>query len=157
MSTLWQLSAAHIAVAESLMAYGRVCTHVLQVTFNPKDSNTFASASLDRTIKVRTQDGCNSVGPPWSCLQSLHASPTATNPQGRCLVCWHGPKTYASSAEHLLHTCLNHLQVWSLGQPTPNFTLEGHEKGVNCVDYFNGGDRPFLISGADDRLVKVWP
>lgn len=20
----------------------------------------------------------------------------------------------------------------------PNFTLEGHEKGVNCVDYFTG-------------------
>lgn len=30
------------------------------------------------------------------------------------------------------------LQVWSLGQPMPNFTLEGHEKGVNCVDYFTG-------------------
>ncbi|KAG2452965.1 hypothetical protein HYH02_002302 [Chlamydomonas schloesseri] len=71
--------------------------YVMQVSFNPKDTNTFASASLDRTIKV-----------------------------------------------------------WSLGQPTPNFTLEGHEKGVNCVDYFNGGDRPFLISGADDKLVKVW-
>ncbi|EFJ43300.1 hypothetical protein VOLCADRAFT_106879 [Volvox carteri f. nagariensis] len=71
--------------------------YVMQVSFNPKDTNTFASASLDRTIKV-----------------------------------------------------------WSLGQPTPNFTLEGHEKGVNCVDYFTGGDRPYLISGADDRLVKVW-
>jgi hypothetical protein len=46
-------------------------------------------------------------------------------------------------------------QVWSLGQPMPNFTLEGHEKGVNCVDYFTGGDRPFLISGADDRMIKV--
>lgn len=53
-----------------------------QVAFNPKDTNTFASASLDRTIKV-----------------------------------------------------------WSVGQPTPNFTLEGHEKGVNCVDYFNGEQR----------------
>lgn len=37
----------------------------------------------------------------------------------------------------------------------PNFTLEGHEKGVNCVDYFSGGDRPYLASGADDKLVKV--
>jgi WD40 repeat protein len=53
-----------------------------QVTFNPKDTNTFASASLDRTVKV-----------------------------------------------------------WSIGQPTPNFTLEGHEKGVNAVDYFTGGER----------------
>lgn len=39
---------------------GWTCTHifeghshyVMQVTFNPKDTNTFASASLDRTIKV---------------------------------------------------------------------------------------------------------
>ena len=27
--------------------------YVMQVIFNPKDTNTFASASLDRTIKVR--------------------------------------------------------------------------------------------------------
>lgn len=27
--------------------------YVMQVTFNPKDTNTFASASLDRTTKVR--------------------------------------------------------------------------------------------------------
>jgi len=27
---------------------------------------------------------------------------------------------------------------------------------VNCVEYFGGGDRPYLISGADDKLVKVW-
>lgn len=26
--------------------------YVMQVAFNPKDTNTFASASLDRTIKV---------------------------------------------------------------------------------------------------------
>lgn len=39
---------------------GWVCTqifeghshYVMQVTFNPKDTNTFASASLDRTIKA---------------------------------------------------------------------------------------------------------
>ncbi|ACO68820.1 predicted protein [Micromonas commoda] len=71
--------------------------YVMQVVFNPKDTNTFASASLDRTIKV-----------------------------------------------------------WSIGQSSPNFTLEGHEKGVNCVEYFGGGDRPYLISGADDKLVKIW-
>ena len=68
----------------------------VQVTFNPKDTSTFASASLDRTVKV-----------------------------------------------------------WSIGQPAPNFTLEGHEKGVNAVDYFTGGDRPYLISGADDKTAKV--
>lgn len=71
--------------------------YIMQIAINPKDNNTFASASLDRTLKV-----------------------------------------------------------WQLGSPTANFTLEGHEKGVNCVDYYHGGDKPYLISGADDRLVKIW-
>ena len=47
-------------------------------------------------------------------------------------------------------------KVWQLGSNQPNFTLEGHEKGVNCVDYYHGGDKPYIISGADDRLVKIW-
>ncbi|KAM9734294.1 coatomer subunit beta'-like isoform 2-T2 [Menidia menidia] len=71
--------------------------YVMQIVINPKDNNQFASASLDRTIKV-----------------------------------------------------------WQLGSKTPNFTLEGHEKGVNCIDYYSGGDKPYLISGADDHLVKIW-
>lgn len=71
--------------------------YVMQVVINPKDSNTFASASLDRTIKV-----------------------------------------------------------WQLGSPEANFTLEGHERGVNCIDYYPGGDKPYLISGSDDKTVKIW-
>ncbi|VDL75043.1 unnamed protein product [Nippostrongylus brasiliensis] len=71
--------------------------YVMQVAINPKDNNTFATASLDKTVKV-----------------------------------------------------------WQFGSQQPNFTLEGHEKGVNCVDYYHGGDKPYLISGADDHLVKIW-
>ncbi|CAH2036488.1 unnamed protein product [Thlaspi arvense] len=71
--------------------------YVMQVTFNPKDTNTFASASLDRTVKI-----------------------------------------------------------WNLGSPDPNFTLDAHQKGVNCVDYFTGGDKPYLITGSDDHTAKVW-
>ncbi|KAG2462572.1 COPB2 protein, partial [Polypterus senegalus] len=71
--------------------------YVMQIVINPKDNNQFASASLDRTIKV-----------------------------------------------------------WQLGSSSPNFTLAGHEKGVNFIDYYSGVDKPYLISGADDRLVKIW-
>lgn len=71
--------------------------YVMSIAFNPKDPNTFASASLDKLIKV-----------------------------------------------------------WSLGSGTANFTLEGHEKGVNWVDYYHGADRPYLVSGADDFKVKIW-
>lgn len=45
--------------------------YVMQICVNPKDNNTFATASLDKTIKV-----------------------------------------------------------WQFGSQQPNFTLEGHEKGV---------------------------
>ena len=71
--------------------------YVMQVRFNPKDTNTFASASLDRTIKV-----------------------------------------------------------WGLNSSTPHYTLEGHERGVNCIDYYPSGDKPYILSGADDQTVKVW-
>jgi len=71
--------------------------YVMQVKFNPKDTNTFASASLDRSIKV-----------------------------------------------------------WGLGSHSPHYTLEGHEKGVNCVDYYPSGDKPYILSGADDQTVKIW-
>eukprot|EP01006_Ploeotia_vitrea_P033564 TRINITY_DN65575_c6_g1_i3.p1 TRINITY_DN65575_c6_g1~~TRINITY_DN65575_c6_g1_i3.p1 ORF type:complete len:947 (-),score=143.24 TRINITY_DN65575_c6_g1_i3:108-2906(-) len=71
--------------------------YVMGVVFNPKDPNTFATASLDRTIKV-----------------------------------------------------------WNLSSVVPNFTLEGHEKGINCVEYYPGPDKPYLISGSDDRTVRIW-
>lgn len=65
--------------------------YVMYAVFNPKDSATFATASLDHTIKV-----------------------------------------------------------WNINSSSPNFTLEGHEKGINYVEYYHGHDKPFLISGADD-------
>ena len=71
--------------------------YVMQVVFNPKDPSTFATASLDETVKV-----------------------------------------------------------WSITSPMPNFTLEGHEQGVNSVEYYQGGDKPYIISGSDDRTVRIW-
>lgn len=70
----------------------------MNLAFNPKDSNTFASACLDRTVKV-----------------------------------------------------------WSLGSPVANFTLDAHDKGVNYVEYYHGGDKPYLVTTGDDRLVPSLP
>ncbi|KAG0143027.1 hypothetical protein CROQUDRAFT_661774 [Cronartium quercuum f. sp. fusiforme G11] len=71
--------------------------YIMNLAFNPKDSNTFASSCLDRTVKV-----------------------------------------------------------WSLGSQTANFTLDAHEKGVNYVEYYHGGDKPYMVTTGDDRLIKIW-
>lgn len=85
---------------ECVQVYEGHVHYVMMVKVNPRDTNTFASASLDRSIKV-----------------------------------------------------------WGLTASTAHFSLEGpgaHERGVNCVDYYPGGDKPYLLSGADDRTVKIW-
>lgn len=68
----------------------------MSLAVNPKDSNTFASACLDHTVKV-----------------------------------------------------------WSLGSAQANFSLEAHEKGVNYVEYYHGGDKPYLVTTGDDRLRLI--
>lgn len=28
---------------------------------------------------------------------------------------------------------------------------DGHTKGVNCISYYHGGEKPYLVSGSDDK------
>lgn len=45
------------------------------------------------------------------------------------------------------------LKVWKLGEQESICTLEGHEKGVNCVEFLTGGR---IVSGSDDCSICVW-
>lgn len=47
------------------------------------------------------------------------------------------------------------IRVWNING-TLNFGLQGHTKGVNWVEWYQGGDKPFLVSGSDDTSVIVW-
>ena len=72
--------------------------YVMMVAWNPKDNTSFASASLDRSIKI-----------------------------------------------------------WGISGGTgAHFTLTGHQRGVNCLDYAPGGEKPYLVSGSDDKTIRVW-
>lgn len=71
----------------------------MQLCINPKDVNMFASASLDRSIKI------------WTI---------------------------------------------STNKSKANFSLFGHQAGVNCVDFCHDHERMHLVSGGDDGQVKVW-
>lgn len=79
------------------MTYDAHFHYCMAVAFNPCDSTTFASGSLDGTVKV-----------------------------------------------------------WTIGNPIPNYQLGGHEDGVNCIDYYPFGDKPYLLSGSDDETVRLW-
>ncbi|KAL8272624.1 hypothetical protein Esti_003412 [Eimeria stiedai] len=62
------------------------------------------------------------------------------------------------------------IKVWGIGSSasgskpaasnacvtTAHFTLLGHERGVNAIAYSSSGERPYLVSGADDATVRVW-
>jgi coatomer subunit beta' len=72
--------------------------YVMMTQWNPKDNSSFASASLDRSIKI-----------------------------------------------------------WGIsGGTNAHFTLNGHQRGVNCLDYAQSGEKPYLVSGSDDKTVRVW-
>jgi len=47
------------------------------------------------------------------------------------------------------------IRVWNING-TLNYGLQGHTKGVNWVDWYQAGDKPFLVSGSDDTTVIVW-
>ncbi|OMO65210.1 hypothetical protein COLO4_31449 [Corchorus olitorius] len=83
--------------------------YVMQVTSNPKDTITFAIASLEHTIKL-----------------------------------------------NLLFALFEFSRFGTLAPGDPNFTLYAHQKGVNCVDYFTGGGKPYLITGSEEHTAKVW-
>ena len=72
--------------------------YIMQIAINPKDTSMFASASLDKTIRI------------WTV---------------------------------------------STAKSTANYTLVGHDQGVNCLDFSRDLERPHLVSGADDGLVAV--
>lgn len=87
---------------EKLCSFENHIHYVMMCKFNPKDIYIFASASLDKTIKI------------WGVQ--------------------------------------NNTSVVA----KPHFTLTGHTKGVNCIDYSSCGETSYIISGSDDKTIRVW-
>jgi coatomer subunit beta' len=55
--------------------------------------------------------------------------------------------------------CLDGLiKIWTVGtqKTTANYTLSGHNVGVNCIDFCRDAQKPHLISGDDEGIVKIW-
>jgi coatomer subunit beta' len=136
----FQLRVYNISTGEKVTSFEAHPDYIRCLTVHPTLSLVL-TGSDDMTIK------CWDWDKGWRCVQIFeghthYIMALAINPKD--------PQTFASA-------CLDHtVKVWSLGSPVPNFSLEAHEKGVNYVDYYHGGDRPYIVTTGDDRLVKIW-
>lgn len=114
--------------------------YVMWVSFNPKDPNTFASACLDRTVKV------------WS----LGA------PQPNFTLLAHGAKGvnyvdyYPQADKPYLITSSDDktIKIWDYQTKLCVATLEGHLLNVLFAVFHP--ELPLIVSGSEDGTVRFW-
>ncbi|KAL8232389.1 hypothetical protein R6Q57_002167 [Mikania cordata] len=114
--------------------------YVMKLAFNPIDTNVFASASLDHTIKfwdLGSSDPRSSINGHTEGLNSVEFLETSE-------------KLYflTGSDDHTI-------KVWDYESMTCVQTLEGHTNNVTslqCVKL----DASFIITGSEDQTMRVW-
>ncbi|KAG9244405.1 coatomer WD associated region-domain-containing protein [Calycina marina] len=114
--------------------------YVMGLSINPKDTNTFASACLDRTVKI------------WN-LGSGHANFTleAHETKGVNAVDYYP----ASDKPYLLTTSDDKtVKVWDYTTKALIATLEGHTSNVSFAVYHPS--MPVIVSGSEDGTIKIW-
>lgn len=109
---------------------------IRQVAFSTKDTNTFASASSDHTIKVQFS---------LSFFTSIIKA-TLTEYELQFILLIDIDCEFETVPD---------FQVWSLSSPTSLYTLYGHSDRVNCLDFFTFDEQQYLISGSQDCSAKV--
>ncbi|KAK4099215.1 Coatomer, beta' subunit [Parathielavia hyrcaniae] len=114
--------------------------YVMSLAINPKDTNTFASACLDRTVKI------------WSLGSSTpNFQLEAHETKGVNHVDYypHSDKPY------LLTTSDDRtVKVWDYTTKSLIATLEGHTNNVSFACYHP--ELPIIISGSEDGTVRIW-
>ncbi|KAH6561149.1 hypothetical protein BASA50_004064 [Batrachochytrium salamandrivorans] len=112
---------------------------VMQVAFNPKDSNTFASASMDRTVKV------------WSLGSRVPNYTLEGHKNGVNWVDYYygGDKPYLVSGSDD-----KTIKVWDYQNKSCVQTLEGHTNNVTIVCFHP--ELPIIVSGSEDGTIRIW-
>ncbi|KAG6119928.1 hypothetical protein E4U13_007095 [Claviceps humidiphila] len=114
--------------------------YVMGIAINPKDTNTFASACLDRTVKI------------WS-LGSSTANFTLEAHETKGVN--HVDYYPHSDKPYLLTTSDDRtVKVWDYTTKSLIATLEGHTNNVSFACYHP--ELPVIVSGSEDGTIRIW-
>ncbi|TWU71101.1 hypothetical protein ED733_000658 [Metarhizium rileyi] len=114
--------------------------YVMGIAINPKDTNTFASACLDRTVKI------------WS-LGSSTANFTLEAHESKGVN--HVDYYPHSDKPYLLTTSDDRtVKVWDYTTKSLIATLEGHTNNVSFACYHP--ELPVIVSGSEDGTIRIW-
>ena len=113
--------------------------YVMTIEFNPKDGNTFASGSLDRTIKIW---GLNST--------TAHFTLEGHTRGVNCISYFRGgDKPYLISGADDQAA-----KIWDYQTKTCVSTLEGHTNNVSAALYHS--TLPIILTASEDGTVRIW-
>ncbi|EKM79756.1 hypothetical protein AGABI1DRAFT_127441 [Agaricus bisporus var. burnettii JB137-S8] len=113
--------------------------YIMNIAFNPKDSNTFVSACLDRTVKM------------WSLGASSPNFTMEAHDKGVNYVDF-----YPGADKPYLVTTGDDktVKVWDYLSKSCVQTMEGHTNNVSFAVFHP--NLPIIISGSEDGTVKIW-
>ncbi|KAJ3825234.1 coatomer WD associated region-domain-containing protein [Lentinula raphanica] len=119
--------------------------YIMNIAFNPKDTNTFASACLDRTVKIWSISTISSTSSPQANF-TLDAHEKGVN----------YVDFYPGNDKPYLVTCGDDktVKVWDYLSKSCVQTMEGHTNNVSFSVFHPS--LPVIISGAEDGTVKIW-
>ena len=86
------------------------------------------------------------------CLQFDNEKIVSGSKDTTIKVCFHLLLISWSSLCHTYSISSSSLQVWLLSDDQCHLTLHGHQGAVTCLQF----DESRVISGALDRLIKIW-
>uniref|UniRef100_A0ACD5ZH84 Uncharacterized protein n=1 Tax=Avena sativa TaxID=4498 RepID=A0ACD5ZH84_AVESA len=127
----------------SIKAVGGSYSYVYSLAIHPTESYVLSACHME--IKLFDWDH-RWFG--WKCIQTFkehtnNVRAVAFNPEDY--------DSFASVSDD------ETIKVWSLGSPKSLYTLSGHLKAVNCLDFFTHGDgQQYLITGSADKTAKIW-
>jgi len=113
--------------------------YIMSLSFNPKDSNTFISACLDRSVKI------------WSLASGTPNVTLEAHEKGVNHVDF-----YPGADKPYLTTCGDDktVKVYDYLGKSCVQTMEGHTNNVSFAVWLEG--MPVIVSGSEDGTIKIW-